>query len=95
MYSEFDPESSWITVMCRASRFQITVSLKDLRASCFELGYSQLVAKVNYMDGGADNDYDALCSWIVEPCFSYFREHASHIPKDSLLKRSTIHQPTI
>lgn len=62
MDSEFDPESSWITVMCRASRFQISVSLKDLRGSCFELEYSQLVAKVVDMDGGADDDYEALCS---------------------------------
>jgi len=82
MDSQFDPESSWITVMCRASRFQITVSLKDLRGSCFELEYSQLVAKVDDMDGGADDDYEALCSWIVEPCFSYFRERTTHVPKD-------------
>ncbi|RDL37302.1 Uncharacterized protein BP5553_04735 [Venustampulla echinocandica] len=82
MDSQFDSESSWITVMCQASRFQITVSLKDLRGICFELEYSELVAKVDQMDGGADDDYDALCSWIVEPCFSYFRECTSHIPKD-------------
>ncbi|KAG4435357.1 hypothetical protein IFR05_009143 [Cadophora sp. M221] len=79
MDSQFDHEISWITVMCRASRFQITVSLKDLRGSCFELEYSQLVAKVDYMDGGADDDYEALCSWIVEPCFSYFRERTTHV----------------
>ncbi|KAH7321946.1 hypothetical protein BKA65DRAFT_91458 [Rhexocercosporidium sp. MPI-PUGE-AT-0058] len=34
------------------------------------------------MDGGADDDYEALCSWIVEPCFSYFRERTTHVPTD-------------
>ena len=82
MDSEVDSESSWITVMCRASRFQITISLKDLRGSCFELEYSELVAKVDDMDGGADDDYEALCSWLVKPCLSYFRECTLQIPTD-------------
>ncbi|KAK0106858.1 hypothetical protein ONS95_003580 [Cadophora gregata] len=82
MDSQFDPESSWITVMCRASRFQISVSLKDLRGSCFEQEYAQMVAKVDDMDGGSDEDYESLCSWMVEPCVSLFREHTAHVPKD-------------
>jgi hypothetical protein len=68
--------------MCRASRFQITVSRKDLRGSCFELEYSQLVAKVDDMNSGADDDYEVLCNWMVEPCFSYFRECTTDIPKN-------------
>ncbi|TVY94529.1 hypothetical protein LAWI1_G000215 [Lachnellula willkommii] len=81
MDSHFDLESSWVTVMCRASRFQISVSLKDLRGSCFETKYSELVEKVDDVDGGDDDDYEAMCDWIVEPCSSYFREYTPTIPK--------------
>lgn len=36
--------------------------------------YSNSVEKVDDMDGGADDNYDAFCSWIMEPCFPYLRE---------------------
>ena len=67
MANQFEPDSSWITVMCRASRFQIAVSLKDLRGSPFELEYSQLVATAEDLDGGGHDAYEALCDWIVNP----------------------------
>jgi hypothetical protein len=34
------------------------------------------------MNGGSDADYDALCTWIVEPCFPYFLECIIDIPTD-------------
>lgn len=82
MASESGPDSSWISVMCRGSRFQITVSLDDLRGSSFEQEYSQLVAEAGDLDDQDDDGYDALCSWIVEPCFAYFRDRTPHVPKD-------------
>jgi hypothetical protein len=81
MDSQFGPESSWITVICRASRFQITISSDDLCGSCFKLEYSQLVAKVDGIGGGANNDYKALYNWIAKPCVSYL-EYIMRIPKD-------------
>jgi len=82
MDSHFDSESSWITVMCRASRFQISVSLKDLRGSSFEMEYSSLIKNYDDLDSGADEHHDALCNWIVEPCFSYFLESTLVLPEN-------------
>jgi len=42
--------------------------------------YSNLVEKVDDMDSRADDDYEALCSWILEPCFPYFREFTATLP---------------
>ena len=55
MASESGPDSSWISVMCRGSRFQITVSLDDLRGSSFEQEYSQLVAEAGDLDDQDDD----------------------------------------
>lgn len=95
MANEFDPDRSWISVMCRASRFQITVLVYDLRGSSFEQEYSKLVAKAGDLDNQADDGHDALCSWIVELCFAYFGDRTLHVPKISHSKHSTIHQPII
>ncbi|KFY20047.1 hypothetical protein V491_04031 [Pseudogymnoascus sp. VKM F-3775] len=76
------PDSSWISVMCRASRFQITVSLDDLRGSSFEREYSQLVEEAGDSDNQDDDGCDALCSWIVKPCLAYFKERTPHVPTD-------------
>ena len=92
VYSSFDPKASWLTVMCRASRFQITISPKDLRGSRFELEYSQLVAKVNGVDDESGDDesagdyYETLCDWILEPCFPRFLEYTPHCPTDLTLQ---------
>ncbi|KAL5352788.1 hypothetical protein ACLOAV_002736 [Pseudogymnoascus australis] len=50
--SHFELDSSWVTVMCRATRFHITVSYKDLQRSCLATEYSEMVAKV--MEDGDD-----------------------------------------
>jgi len=68
--------------MCRASRFQISVSLKDLRGSSFEMEYSSLIKNYDDLDSGADEHHDALCNWIVEPCFSYFLESTLVLPEN-------------
>ena len=44
--------------------------------------YSNLVDKFDEMGGGADDDYDALCRWIVKPCFPYFRECTVTLPEN-------------
>ncbi|KFY58043.1 hypothetical protein V497_05114 [Pseudogymnoascus sp. VKM F-4516 (FW-969)] len=82
MANGFDPDSSWISVMCRASRFQITVLLDDLRGSSFEHEYTQLVAEAGDLGNPDDDGYDALCSWIVERCFACFRNCTPHVQKD-------------
>ncbi|KFY18108.1 hypothetical protein V491_04857 [Pseudogymnoascus sp. VKM F-3775] len=60
MDSDIDTSSSWVTVMCRATRFHITVSLKDIRKSRFGTEYSDMVSKV--LDDDDEGDYDALFS---------------------------------
>lgn len=82
MANDFGPDSSWISVMCRASRFHITVSLDDLHGSSFEHEYTQLVAEAGDLDNPDDDGYDALCSWIVERCFACFRNCTPHVQKD-------------
>lgn len=81
MANEYDPDSSWISVMCPASRFQITVLLDDLRRSSSDQEYSQLVTKSGDLDNHDDDAYAALSSRIVEPCFTYFRDCTPHVPK--------------
>lgn len=85
--NEFGPGSSWISVMCRASRFQIRVSLDDLRGSSFEREYSQLVEEARNSDNHDDDGYDALCSWIVKPCLAYFKDRTPHVSKDLTFER--------
>lgn len=78
MDSDIDTSSSWATVMCRATRFHITVSLKDIRKSRFETEYSEMVSKV--LDDDEEEDYDTLCEWIVDPCVPFFRESTLNVP---------------
>jgi hypothetical protein len=78
--SHIDPSSSWITVICRATRFHITISHADIRKSRFETEYSKLVAKA--IDDNDGEDHDVFCEWIVDPCLPYFRETTVNVPKD-------------
>ncbi|TVY44624.1 hypothetical protein LSUB1_G001178 [Lachnellula subtilissima] len=79
-------DSSWVTVMCRATRFHITVSHKDIRRSHFETENSEMVAKA--IDDDDEEDHDVLCEWIVDPCLPYFRENTSNVPKEITFKDS-------
>ncbi|TVY37851.1 hypothetical protein LSUB1_G005546 [Lachnellula subtilissima] len=93
MDSHFELEGSWITVMCRAFRFQINVSLSDLRGSCFEATYSELVEKVDGVDGGDDDDYEA----IPYPRFFPGVLLPTNLPSQTLVSGSTLQphsQPT-
>lgn len=80
MDSHIDPSSSWVTVMCRATRFHITVSHKDIRKSRFETEYSEMVAKA--IDDEDGEDHDVLCEWIIDPCLSHFRETTLNVSKE-------------
>ncbi|KFX86092.1 hypothetical protein V490_09230 [Pseudogymnoascus sp. VKM F-3557] len=78
--SHIDLASSWVTVMCRATRFHITVAYKDIQKSRFETEYSEMVATAIDDDDG--EDHDVLCEWIVGPCLSYFRESTQDAPRE-------------
>lgn len=78
--SHFELDSSWVTVMCRATRFHITVSYKDLQRSRFATEYSERVAKV--MEDGDEEDHDELCEWILDQCLTYFQESTVNVPKE-------------
>lgn len=59
MDSHIDLGSSWVTVMCRATRFHITISHEEIRKSRFETEYTEMVSKV--LDDDDEEDYDVLC----------------------------------
>ena len=82
--SHIERDSSWVTVMCRATRFHITVSHKDIRGSRFVTEYSEMVSKV--IDDEDMEEHDALCEWIVDPCLPYFRESTLNAPKEITFK---------
>ncbi|KAH7311096.1 hypothetical protein BKA65DRAFT_575147 [Rhexocercosporidium sp. MPI-PUGE-AT-0058] len=84
MDSHIELGRSWVTVMCRATRFHITVSHKDIRESCFGTEYSEMVAKA--IDDDDEEYHDLLCEWIVDPCLSYFRESTLNVPKEITFK---------
>jgi hypothetical protein len=78
--SAIDLPHSWLTVMCRATRFHITVSYQDLQSTCFGTEYSELVSTLIKDDDG--EAYDELCEWMIAPCLSYFRENTLDAPKE-------------
>lgn len=78
--SMIELDTSWLTVMCRATRFHITVSYKDIQRSRFATEYLEMVAKA--MDDDDGEDYDVLCEWIVDPCLTYLREVTLDVPKN-------------
>lgn len=84
MDSHIALESSWVTVMCRATRFHITVWHSDIRGSRFETEFSEMVTKT--LDDDDEEDHDALCEGLVEPCLSYFRESTSNMHTDITFK---------
>lgn len=77
--SHIELDCSWVTVMCRATRFHITVSYRDIRSSPFVTEYSEMVTKA--VNDDDYEDHDVLCDWIVEPCLTYFRESTLNVPK--------------
>ncbi|KFX92692.1 hypothetical protein O988_07166, partial [Pseudogymnoascus sp. VKM F-3808] len=78
--SQIDLPSSWVTVMCRATRFHITISHKDIQSTRFATQYSKMVSSAIDDDGA--EAHDELCEWMIDPCLSYFRESTSNVQKE-------------
>ncbi|KFY30408.1 hypothetical protein V494_08159 [Pseudogymnoascus sp. VKM F-4513 (FW-928)] len=92
MDNHIDFDRSWITVMCRATRFHITISRKDIQRSSFEMEYSEMVVKAIVDHDG--EDFDVLCEWMVNPCLSYFRENTSNVSKEKELTFQDYYYPS-
>lgn len=84
MNSHIELCSSWVTVMCRAMRFHITISYKDVQRSPFETEYAKMVTKA--IDNDDEEDHDVLCEWIVGPCLPYFQESTLNVSKTITFK---------
>ncbi|KAG4442907.1 hypothetical protein IFR05_001611 [Cadophora sp. M221] len=76
MDSHIELGRSWIIVMCRATRFHIIVSHKDLWESRFGTEYSEMVAKA--MDDDDEEDHDFALNVPKEITFKDFYDPPTH-----------------
>ncbi|KAI9673233.1 MAG: hypothetical protein M1817_003096 [Caeruleum heppii] len=82
--------------MCRGSRFQISVSVKDLQGSDFECAYHQRVGRLNGSRSQADDEaYDTLCDWIIAPCLQRFQELTPFAPTPTDLTLHAFFYPPV
>src|SRR6266480_1403243 len=73
--SQFDFDSSFVTAMCRGIKFNIEVCAKHLRGTLFQEEYAHLVEKMDKVrEFENDDDYEAMCDWVLAPCIPHFRE---------------------
>lgn len=85
--SQFDFDSSFVTAMCRGTKFNIEVHKKHLRGTLFEEEYAHLVENTDEMgESEDDDDYEAMCDWVLTPCIPHFREVPPPESKDITLQ---------
>jgi hypothetical protein len=78
--SQFQLDSSWVTIICRATRFHITVSYKDIKGCRFGTEYSSMVVRA--LDDDDEEGHDTLCEWIVQLCLLYLRESTLSVSRE-------------
>lgn len=85
--SQFDFDGSFVTAMCRGTKFNIEVHTKHLRGTLFQEEYAHLVEKMDEVgEFEDDDDYEAMCDWVLAPCIPHFREVPPPESKDITLQ---------
>jgi hypothetical protein len=85
--SQFDSDSTFVTATCRGSKFNIEVHTKHLRGTLFQEEYAHLVEKIDEVGQlEDDDDYEAICDWVLAPCFPHFQEVPPPESKDITLQ---------
>lgn len=87
--SDFDAESSSVTVICNGNKFVIEVEAEALDGTLYAKEYSQFAEFLADEDVNDGNDgdyiYEDMCEWMIRPCFPIFRSLAPPVSHDEEL----------
>ena len=90
--SHFDVDCSTLTVMCHGKKFIIQVQTKELAGTVLLEQYIRLIEAMHDEDDN-DKHYEALCDWMILPCFAKFRKLALLPPQDARLTLHDFYNP--